>query len=325
MKEKFLFVILLLGIFSVVSAAESEISTTFTVGGCDIPGSSLGLPKGYCSYSAEFIEDNLYGEYYCQDIGTSSPLLLSTSVEGLGCSMGVPFDSFLSGSLNYCCPDGYHCADGDYGYICVINPLPCSTFGDETECDGSGYCFWMENTGECISPSQRSDYSCEYYDTQTECEDDDLEISSYGVGSEIIGEPIECAGIIFSVSRTDLKCSWNGTDCSLNTSASKIYDADGLEVPTFSWSTTFSLGDCIDGEQDVNTECSSSTSTELTQVQLDECLDAVGCTTGTVTRFCGEASIKLPGFSFLSFALSFALIAIFYFMFYQKALNNTLI
>ena len=110
-------------------------------------------------------------------------------------------------------------------------------------------------------------------------------------------------------SNSDCRCEWDsGSDeCEF------VYKFGGTitDNPNFPRCNrgNYSIGECIDGRQSVNwTATITNNQTQLTQ---DEILKSK-CYDGGLQRNCGQALLKLPGFSFLNILLVLAGVVVFY-------------
>ena len=302
MKKIFSLILALTFTISFISAAGTETRTTFIIGGCSgtYNDFSISAPKDTC-YTGDVSEAKR--RYYCNEGGSFLSTLLPTN----GCSFGK--NSWEVGDP-VCCPTGYICNEVSAGtFQCELRTNDCAIWDNKNDCQ-TDKCIWLPETSKCVETA--SDLSCGFYTNQTDCETDPYNLGKIGVGTDIIGQSIECAGQVFSILEEDSKCVWNeskpyGTQCSLNYVAKEFL---GSGSGSFECSNTYTLGECIDGSQSVSWQ-SSNRSLSGGEVP-PECLQALGCAGGEDSRICGDETIKLPGFSFLSLSLSILIISAIY-------------
>jgi len=293
-----------------VIAGSSSTTTEFTVKGCtfDFEGTSVGVAAGSCS-----ITGDAYGYFYCTEDFNG----LLTTEEGLGCSMGEI--DFVLGDSD-CCPSGMLCnKTGDGTFKCVDRIDNCINQNNKADCDAIG-CLWFDITKECVDSA--SDYGCNYYDKEEDCVADVWNLGTIGVGTELCGSEIECAGETYSVSEDGCECKWNSTlpdgkRCKTNMIGTQRYYTPGTVPDVFECSTTYDLEECIDGFQNYSWIPSSSIlggfDGGTTSIPV-ECLEAFNCVDGSGIRSCGEPLIRVSGFSLFSLFMAVGLIGLFYFL-----------
>lgn len=295
----------LLGIFLIgfISAGSSSTETEFVIAGCtfDFEGVSIGVSAGECSGGIAA------GYFYCEY--DTTPWI--TMEEGRGCSMGSA--TYTLGE-DFCCPVGMFCNETGLGSFRCDNRLEnCVDQDNKDECENNG-CVWMEIDEECTGSPR--DYDCGYYDTSAACLDDEWNLGVAGIGTEFCGTTIECDGKIFSIPDSSCGCEWypsapEGDKCQLKIIGAEMFYSGDQDK--FECSNVYSLGECIEGLQDVSWISTSSIIDGFPSGIPEECLSAVGCNNGESTRFCGEPIIKLPGFSLFSLLIAFALVGLFEF------------
>lgn len=302
-------ILVLLGLFlvslmSVVSA--STVITDFSIDGCEFnfEGDEISVAKDQCS-------TNPYGELYCDlnEVGWV------TKEVGLGCAMGDP--DYNEGEES-CCPDNMFCKKISGGvFQCEAIANPCVESLNKNDCDNNNGCTWLPLLGEdgkCIS--DLTNYGCDYYNDPTECGTDKFNFGQIGIGTELSGGYIQCDnGETYTIPVADYKCKWYddspaGKECRVSYVAKQSGYGIGDMQNVFSCSNIYELDECIDGKQDV--DWFSDSEIELGFDGYDgipeDCLTALKCVGGKDERFCGEPTIKLPGFSlFASFASLFVI------------------
>lgn len=309
MKNK---VVMFFGVFvfliGFVCAAESSTETEFNIHGCnfDFEGVNVGISAGECSSGVS------EGHFFCGDDTTE----YITTITPRGCSLGLA--SYTNGT-DYCCPSGMYCDEGSL--VCVLRANNCVDQDNVNDCENNG-CIWLDVTGECVENPRDED--CSYYDTQARCDADKWNLGSDGVGTDMCGETIECAGKIFSISEDSCGCHWNdsapaGDKCHLKMNATEMFYSG--DPDKFSCSNIYDLGLCVDGVQNVSWFSTSDVKSGFTDLDGDgtpdipaECLTVMGCDGGEGERFCGEPIITLPGVSLFSLFASLLIIG-FYYMF----------
>ncbi len=308
--------VVFLGVFFVGLVCASDMGVTVTVDGCnfDFNDEVLSVFAGECS------DDPGRGYFFCQDGGSGNPAIpLSTLDEGLGCARGNA--SFVLGTpLGGCCPSGYTCEVEGSAFQCKSNLESCSVNMTELECAAvDGYYY----NGECICDSY--DQGCDLYISEVDCSADVMDIGKNGVGSEVCGTTVECAGENFVVPEDDCGCNWNlslgGCYHKMNVTQGR-YGVDGPDK--FECSNSYSLGDCSGGSQNVSWISDYSVVNGFSGGIPAECLDAVGCNGGEATRFCGEPITKLPGFSLFALFASLFIVGLYYFAIDNKRRFNFL-
>ena len=293
----------LLGFFLVgfVGAGSSSTATDFNINGCnfEFEGIDIGISAGECSAGIAS------GYFYCESDLTH----WITMDEGYGCSMG---STVYNLGEDFCCPSGMFCNQTASGkFQCDIRLENCVDQENKDDCENNG-CVWMEIDEECTANPR--EYDCSYYDNEVDCDSDEWNLGSSGIGTEFCGSTIECAGNIFSISEDSCGCKWypsapEGDKCQLNMIGSEMfYDGD---QDKFECSNVYSLGDCLDGLQNVSWYSSSSVIGGFPTGIPEECLNVLGCNGGEDTRFCGEPVVKLPGFSLFSLLVAFLLVGLF--------------
>jgi hypothetical protein len=294
------------------AAGSSSTKADFNIRGCnfDFGGGTLGLAKGRCSgVPAD-------GMFYCDDDRVG----WETEDPGLGCSMGD--DEYdINNNNDFCCPPGEFCNETgvDTGlFKCDRRVENCFDQNDSTSCTDIG-CIWLEIEETCADGTR--DYSCGYYNDATSCGADEWNLSQTGIGTELCGTTIECNGEIFSIPESDCSCAWYpvapiGQRCQVSLVGVQMFYDPATGPDKFSCSNAYNLGDCVDGEQDVNWTSTSSIISGFTAPAgiPDDCLNKLNCNGGESTRFCGEPIIKLPGFSFFALFTSLFIIGMYYFV-----------
>lgn len=297
----FLATVFLLGFVSAISSLETNVD--FTIAGCEYVdgyGDTQVISLDSCSSD---------GTFFCDSDGAS----FYTLILGLGCSRGL--DSYVRGSGTSCCPSGYACNEDDGSFVCEERTENCLTYTTSSDCVDAD-CVWMEDDLTCVENVE--DYSCDYYKNQTECEADVLNLGRIGVGTDYITN-FECGDTTFSISEDDTSCIWDDTLelCSLNYAVGEFMTTGNDDSKSFSCSNTYELGNCTDGEQEVIRSSIVSSSGFGSEGVPEECLEKMGCVDIVTSRFCGEASVKLPGFGVFSFVSSLLIIGVVY-LFFRK-------
>lgn len=302
---RFNIILLFFFLIGVVGAADSSTDTKFNIRGCtfDFEGSPIGVSAGECSGGVA------PGHFFCES--DTTPWV--TAIEGRGCSLGL--SSYLPGD-DFCCSSGMFCNNTAPNlFRCDRRLENCVDQGDELACENIG-CIWMEIDNEC-SDNPRS-YDCGYYDTSVSCLFDEWNIGGAGVGTEVCGSEVICDGRAFSVPEAGCGCEWYpsapvGQQCQLKMNITQRYY--NVTPDRFECSNIYTLGDCIDGVQNVSWFSNSSILSGFDSgVIPGDCLVALNCNSGESTRFCGEPIIKLPGFSLLSLISSLFIIGLYCFV-----------
>lgn len=312
-----LIVLILLGVFlisllGVVDA--SSVETEFNIGGCtfDFEGvaDAVGVARDECSVG------EAYHEFYCDENGYG----WETREPGFGCSKGNT--EYILGD-DFCCPGGYICkeVESDGEFECVQEGNICATINDEDICDDAG-CIWLAllgTTGECVS--DLTNFDCGYYNTETLCDGDEFNFGQIGVGTGLSGGYIECLGEIYSIPVENYSCDWYedsplGKECRISFSAVQAGWGGFGARNIFSCSNIYEFDECIDGKQDVAWFSDPGVVSGFTSVGdiPNECLVEIGCVGGTNERFCGEPTIKLPGFSLFALFACSLVIGMYYFL-----------
>lgn len=279
----------------------SYTNSTFDIAGCTFDlggGVELGLNLNTCS-SGEDIE----GKYFCRNnSGVGDPLVTYMEPKSLGCARGeVGYEP--NGSS--CCPPGMQCVKySDTEYICESRLTDCSNYTDcISECQPND-CICL-NDGSCSDDV--GELSCEYYNNegQVACETDALEIAKNGEGSEFCGEAINCNGTSFLI---ECRCAWFtdlGGVCQIQKTGNQsiYYGAPPID---FYCTNEYNASECINGLRTLTWVSDSSPGAP------SDCLNLIGCEQGSAVQQCGEAIIKLPGFSLFALIVSILLISMYY-------------
>jgi hypothetical protein len=131
-------------------------------------------------------------------------------------------------------------------------------------------------------------------------------LGKQGTGTNVCGKIVNKTKIIPAYS---CKCYWNGSKCGLNY---KVLDAvHGGNPEFFECIKYFEVGDCVAGSQQVSwtTEIGDK-STVYDSLEADR--TASGCREGSQANNCGEAVVKLPGFSLINIILVVIALGVFY-------------
>jgi hypothetical protein len=298
---------ILFGIFLIsFTCADSSIETNFSIWGCDFI-----FEEEYVGVAAEECSSGISdGHFYC---GVALDHWITTN-PGLGCSMGsTTYDT--ANNDPFCCPSGMFCNGTSPGpFICNRRLENCEDQENEPECLAIG-CLWMDIESICTDSARN--YDCGYYNTSVSCLNDEWNLGRNGIGTDLCGTTIECGGETFSIPEEDCECTWYedapiGDKCQLKMMAIQYFYTGTPNQ--FECSNIYSLGECIDGVQDVNWSSHSNVTngTFSPPEVLEECLEILGCNSGESTRFCGEPIIKLPGFSLFSLLVSLIIIGIYF-------------
>jgi hypothetical protein len=290
------YLILLSGVLLFLSsfvAASSSTGVDLFIAGCsfDFDGVRVSVPPGYCSSEP-------YGLFYCDDAYTGYYTLKDMG----GCSRGgTDFE-------NICCPRGMFC--NETTQICQTRIDNCYNLEDKESCEEVG-CLWFDDS--CIEGT--ADLGCEYYQTKGECEEDYWNLGKEGIGTEHCGDTIECGGEVLFIPSSGCECEWydsgqEGKKCQMKLTASQFISADGID--SFSCSSSYNLGECIDGVQSIDWFSNVSGVVGFDTGIPEECLEALGCTNRAGERFCGEAGVKLSFFNIFGFLSSLMLIFVYF-------------
>lgn len=285
----------------------SSTKTVFNIRGCnfDWGDGTIGVSKGRCSgLPAD-------GKFYCSDDQEA----FVTNEPGLGCAMGDSGYTMDSGS-DFCCEPGKFCNDtnADIGkFRCDWRTETCESMESEGACLGNG-CIWLDVEGICADGMR--DYSCGFYDSQEDCESDEWNLGTIGIGTGLCGTTMECNdGTMFSIPVSDCACAWypiapEGKRCQVKLVGVQMFYEDTPDK--FECSNSYELGDCVGGNQKVNWTSISSVISGFNDASAvpDDCLVALNCKSGKTTRFCGEPIIKVPFFSLFSLIASVIIVGI---------------
>ena len=286
----------------------SSTRSDFNVKGCsfDFNGGEIGVSRGQCS------RGDADGLFYCDADGNN----WTTGEAGLGCSLGA--DSYDGGN-DFCCPPGMFCNQtGTNSFKCARRDVNCFDL-DQVACVAAS-CYWFD--GKCSDGSR--DYGCDYYGDSNDCDSDRFNFSRTGVGAEMCGTTIECDGETFSVPVDRCGCQWvddaaEGSKCQIKLVATQMFFGTDSTPNSFSCSSSYTLGECVDGKQNVDRDATVSEEAWLDVLfsndpdDYDACVEALGCLDDNSDRSCGEPLIKLPGFSLFAFFVSLFLIGMYYY------------
>jgi len=307
-------ILILLGIllisFTSANGHSSSTATDFNIGGCNFnfKGEIISVTTGTCSTgeaSGKFFCDNNYVGWVTTD-------------SGLGCSRGQTSYTLGDGS---CCPPGMFCNEtGTEQFQCVRDTENCIDQLNKGDCEAID-CMWLNTTGKCVDGP--GDLSCGYYDTDASCIADVYDLGKNGIGTNLCGTITECQGETYSIPKNGCSCEWyplapTGKECQVKLiGVQTFYNATPNK---FECSNSYSLGDCVDGKQNVSWTSSSSVINGSWGSVPEDCLDAFNCNGGESERRCGGPIIKLPGFSLFSLFASLGIIGLYFFL--RKDLNK---
>lgn len=284
--------------------------------------------------------------WYCNyTLATDNWQLLNTFENSSGCTRGLAIPAT---GVSFCCPRGYECRryDGDIdeesydGYRCKQMTVDCGDYEEESTCEENN-CYWMGEGENAMCVHNPSDYGCNYYKNESTCEDDVWNLGREGLGTEVCGTYKTVLGQIkYSIPFDSCRCVWTSGECKLAWDTNPdLYGTTGNRN-NFTCNKLFEAGACIEGEQLVNwtalvengkgifsgiddyDDLGSSSLTNDNKILAQSILNSTGCKDGGVTRSCGNAIVKLPGFSFFATFLTSMLIAVFYLMFRKETNHN---
>ena len=296
MKKRLLILFISIFIISVVTGADSETQSNFTISGCDF--GETGLTDGSCSPESDYFCNYENGDY----------ILYNTIYDYFGCSYGA--ETYTSGQPS-CCPIGYVCENEAGGPICNLRELDCSDQLNQEDCEDIG-CYWLPlDGGTCIdSPA---DYSCEIYQNSETCIEDQFKLGQIGIGTEICGTYFTVDDVGYVVPFDSCRCNW-GSICSLTYDVlEEFYNGT---INSFECTKNFSIGDCIDGSQLITWNAVPQIISGYPSGVPLPVLEAAKCTDNSegAERDCGIPTLKLFGFSLLSFFISLGTVCLFYFL-----------
>ena len=299
MKKRLL--VLLIGIFiiGVVNGADSETQSNFTIFGCDF--GETGLPVGNCSPE---------GNYFCS-YEKGNYILYDTVYDYTGCSYGA---AVYTAGYPFCCPIGYFCENSAEGPICNLREGQCSDQLTQSDCEDMG-CYWLlVDEGICIKIP--SDYSCSIYQTFETCIEDGLRLGQNGDGTGICGTYYIADNIEYL--RKNCRCNWD-TSCKLVWDS--VEEFNNGTKNSFKCLKSFDMDPCVNGTQLITWNATSQIISGYSSGIPISVLEASGCISNSegVERACGLPTLKLLGFSLLSFFISLGVIGLFYFL---KELKN---
>jgi hypothetical protein len=285
-----------------LASADSSTTTTFNIGGCSFSfnGDVIGVDAGQCSTGSAA------GYFYCDLSETGH----NTLEEGLGCAMGnAAYD--WGNNDNFCCPAGMTCNEIISGvFQCQQATTNPEEHTNEVDCNNAGF-IWFDDR---VCVSNVNDLGCIDYTSQPSCLVDEHDLGLKGIGSEFCGETIDCNnGETYSI--TSCLCEWNAvtSKCQAKMTGTQFFVGGSATVEDiFEVSTSYSLGECIDGEQGVSWSTSSSVISGFGGASTIPA-DCIAALTGDSIRFCGEDVVKMPGFSLFALLSSMFLIGAYYF------------
>lgn len=293
MRKRFCEAVLFLCLIGFIIAGSST-ESHIVIAGCSFnyDGDLITVSAGSCSSGDE------YGLFYCDDDYSG----YTTTQDRYGCSRGGTDVS------DPCCPSGMFC--NSTTFLCEQRIDNCFIFDNEGGCEEVG-CFWMD--GICID--SKSDYGCDYYNDSSSCEADYWNLGEEGIGTDHCGDSFECEGVMYYVD--NCSCEWyEDFGCQISLTAQQKFYGGG-DPSSFFCTNDYSLGEC--GENGVQTVDWTSYAEVVqgfggvgTEVPR-ECLEEIGCSSGTGERFCGEELIKLSFFSGISFIVVLGFIVLYYF------------
>ena len=309
MKRELVILLLSIFMFTFVYAA-SSLDVVVGIAGCTfIDGpDSIYLPHSFCSDTTSY-EERHRGLFYCGASGTNDAWV--TTEDNIGCTLGTGVLLSPITPSNTCCPAGYICTDVSSGdFQCQLAGV-CNSSMTKGQCEDIGEYYYYTGditTSYCVCDA----FECSDYLNDANCTND--EFSAAGVSYSTLNEFV-CAGDYYA--QSNATCVWNvsETRC-IEETFNTLQNAGSPE--NWSCSSGFDAGECIDGLQPVNwviTEdlTNAPSAASWTAAEKIECFKGAGCLAGSSTRGCGEALVKLPGFSLISLILSSIIICLYYF------------
>jgi hypothetical protein len=190
--------------------------------------------------------------------------------------------------------------------------ITCSGQNNSDDCEDNGF-VWLEFEDRCVC--NPDDLTCDYYLNDTACNGDEYDLGPRQTGC---GSNIVCNGSLMTISVDNCSCQWNpsapvGKQCVDNKIVTETNYAGTPD--TFDCSNVYDLGECVNGQQDINWTSTSTIISGFIDIDPDifeDCLCAADCCGGEATRLCGEPIIKLPGFSLFAFFMSLFIIGMYY-------------
>ena len=309
-------VLVLLGffLFSFVNVSgEYDTITNFNIDGCifDFEDGKVSVAIGECSTKP-------LGEFYCDLDGYG----WETTEPGLGCSMG---DSDYGAGGDFCCPPRMSCEEDDDGYFrCQTITTACDTYLTLEACGEEEACTWLSllEGGKCVG--DLTNYDCGYYNNESVCGTDEFNFGKIGIGTDLAGTYMSCEDDTYLIPEDMFQCQWYEEEvildkkCRITYSAVQAGYSELGKQKVFSCSNVYELGECIDGKQSVDWFSDNTPGYGFDNGVPEECLEAFGCNDGASVRFCGEPTIKLPGFSLFALFISLFIIG----MYYSKGIKN---
>ena len=299
------------------AAGGSLTEALFNIRGCnfDIGSGTFGVAKGTCSGLP------YEGLFYCSDDQEKLYTTGNDDWEGsLGCARGN--DEFVMNTgMDFCCPSGMFCNETDSGqFKCEWRTENCSIQKNKGDCEDNG-CIWLDIEEICVD--RMRDYACGYYNDSESCANDEWNLGTIGIGTELCGKTITCDdGTTYAIPESDCVCAWyddapEGKNCQVKLVGVQMFYDTGSTPKEFWCSNAYELGPCEDGEQTVNWTSNNAILSGFTDPKYagmvpDDCLAALNCVGGDGIRYCGEPIIKLPGFSLFAFFASLFFIGMYY-------------
>ncbi|MBU3923798.1 MAG: hypothetical protein KJ592_02685 [Nanoarchaeota archaeon] len=298
----------------------STSSATVNIGGCSfvLGDKTIGMEVGECASGDGYA-------YYCR--GDDNDILDIMKGED-GCSMNN--DEYVANSnLQFCCPSGpndnFACNEDEetLNFVCEQRTGICGEQLGKGACNALG-CIWFDSgAGEMCIPNTNN-LGCSDYKSLAACADV-WGSGESGYGSEFCGKTVNCNGEYYSIE--NCLCTWNivTSKCTHTFTGSSFWiDTDPVTGEMvrdiFEFSTSFLADPCVDGKQHIEWSTTSSIVEGFDgAVDIDgdgnpdiprDCNDVLE---GAKERFCGEAVLKLPGFSLFALFASLFIIGMYYY------------
>ena len=297
-----------------LGALGSSAETVFTIAGCNIAGYGI-LQPDMCS-----------GNYYCNAFGDDY-IALNTVIEANACLGGK---TSLSSGERGCCPEGYYCTNEDIpddNYYCRQLTRDCTNITVKSKCEQE-FCFWIDDGISSHCTGTLSGLGCSSYKSQTACEGDYYLLSKFGYGTE------NCERFDFGITCSQrftvqgCNCQWKNDKCVLSYNLTSTQVGANDEPSQYTCEKFFEMGECVDGSQNISwtTIFKDKDGNEIVNPSSEmeqECIiDGIDCKDGSSIRYCGDDTIKAPGFSIFAFIASTLIIAAIYILKLKKPVNG---
>jgi hypothetical protein len=203
----------------------------------------------------------------------------------------------------------------------------CDAITEKDNCEQE-FCFWIEDGEASYCTGSLEGLGCSAYKSQRACESDYHLLSKFGYGTET------CERFDFGITCSQrftvqgCNCQWENDKCVLSYNLTSTQRGENQDPSQYLCEKFFEMGECIDGQQSITWTAvfKDNDGNEIANPswQTDqECIiEGIDCKDGSSIRYCGDDTIKAPGFSIFAFIATTLIIAAIYILKLKNAVNG---